>query len=280
MTPRARRAGVWAEIGAAAESGWDFSSRWMEDGASLHTARTSEILPVDLNAIMYRFETNLQQLHAMAGEGGTAAAYGAAARRRQRAMSELMWSERRRQWLDVHAPSGAPRAAAPAAASNWLPLWAGAFDARQGALAVQSLRHSGLLQPGGVATTASPSAHQWDWPNAWAPLQDMLIEGLERSGSPAGPPLALQVARCAPPRARNPRRRPCAPGRNVLASRLEWLRMLGVAPHVRVCARVCACAARGPPPTCRRGGRRTSCTKSTRPSRAASAAAAASTRRR
>ena len=46
------RVKVWAEIAAAAESGWDFSSRWMEDGRSLHSMRTSQILPVDLNAIM------------------------------------------------------------------------------------------------------------------------------------------------------------------------------------------------------------------------------------
>ena len=60
----------------------------------------------------------------------------------------------------------------PPSASNWLPLWAGAFSEREAQLAVQSLRHSPLLQTGGVATTAAQTSHQWDWPNAWAPLQD------------------------------------------------------------------------------------------------------------
>jgi len=36
---------------------------------------------------------------------------------------------------------------------------------------------------------------QWDWPNAWAPLQEMLIEGLERTQTRAGEELALSVAR-------------------------------------------------------------------------------------
>ena len=162
---------LYAEIAAAAESGWDFSSRWMADGQNLHRARTSEILPVDLNSIMYRFETNLQQLHAMSGDSLSAMQYAAAARKRQQAMAQLMWSDSRRQWIDFHWPTSQPLTSAPTSSSNWLPLWAGAFDERQGKLAVQSLRHSDILQSGGVATTAARTEHQWDWPNAWAPLQ-------------------------------------------------------------------------------------------------------------
>ena len=138
----------------------------------------------------------MQQLHAMAGESATAMQFGAAARARERAMSELMWSERRWQWLDVHWPSST-QVDTPSSASNWLPLWAGAFDERRARLAVKSLRHSGLVQDGGIATTLATTGHQWDWPNAWAPLQEMLIEGLERTGDPAAQALALRVARYA-----------------------------------------------------------------------------------
>lgn len=190
-----QRRAVFSEIAAAAESGWDFSSRWLEDGKSLHTARTSELLPVDLNAIMFRFEHNLQHLAAIVGESATAAHFGAAAHSRQRAMDELMWSDSRRQWLDVHWPTGSYDAAAASSAANFSPLWAGCFSKRQAALATQSLRHSGLIQDGGVATTLSPSSHQWDWPNAWAPLQDMIIEGLERTGRADAHALGLQIAR-------------------------------------------------------------------------------------
>ena len=143
----------------------------MADGQNLRRARTSEILPVDLNSIMYRFETNLQQLHAMSGDSLSAMQYAAAARKRQQAMAQLMWSDSRRQWIDFHWPTSQPLTSAPTSSSNWLPLWAGAFDERQGKLAVQSLRHSDILQIGGVATTAARTEHQWDWPNAWAPLQ-------------------------------------------------------------------------------------------------------------
>ena len=188
------RSRVYSELAAAAESGWDFSSRWLEDGQSLHSARTSEILPVDLNSIMYRFETNLQQLSLMAGDQDGATRYGVAAARRHKAMDELFWNTPRRQWFDFHWPSHTPVDLEATAASNWLPLWAGAFDARRASLAVQSLRHSGIVLPGGVATTMAQTEHQWDWPNAWAPMQEMLIEGLERTGQPAAQDMALRIA--------------------------------------------------------------------------------------
>ena len=52
---RRRRRRVYYEIAAAAESGGT-SRRGGSGRRSLHLARTSEILPVDLNSIMYCFE--------------------------------------------------------------------------------------------------------------------------------------------------------------------------------------------------------------------------------
>jgi alpha,alpha-trehalase len=43
-------ADVYRNLRAAAESGWDFSSRWLADGKTLASIRTTEILPVDLNS--------------------------------------------------------------------------------------------------------------------------------------------------------------------------------------------------------------------------------------
>ena len=54
-----------------------------------------------------------------------------------------------------------------------------------------SLHKSGLVQRAGFVTTLARSSHQWDWPNAGAPLQQMTIEGLERTGRPDAQRLAL-----------------------------------------------------------------------------------------
>jgi alpha,alpha-trehalase len=45
-------------------AGWDFSSRWFGDEMSIGTIRTTDIVPVDLNAIMYRMEHNIASLAA------------------------------------------------------------------------------------------------------------------------------------------------------------------------------------------------------------------------
>ncbi len=46
----------------------------------------------------------------------------------------------------------------------------------------------------GVLTSLSDTGHQWDAPNAWPPLQHMLIEGLSRCGVAEGQRLAQDIA--------------------------------------------------------------------------------------
>nr|GMD98665.1 probable trehalase [Ipomoea batatas] len=45
---------LYREIATTAESGWDFSSRWMRDGSDLTTLATTSVLPVDLNAFILK----------------------------------------------------------------------------------------------------------------------------------------------------------------------------------------------------------------------------------
>lgn len=43
---------IWSNLASAAESGWDFSSRWFKDLHNLSSIDTSNVIPVDLNAFM------------------------------------------------------------------------------------------------------------------------------------------------------------------------------------------------------------------------------------
>lgn len=47
-------AALYNNIASGAESGWDFSSRWFENGLNLSTIRITEIVPADLNAYLYQ----------------------------------------------------------------------------------------------------------------------------------------------------------------------------------------------------------------------------------
>lgn len=47
---------IYRDLRSAAASGWDFSSRWMDNPQQLATIRTTSIVPVDLNALMFHLE--------------------------------------------------------------------------------------------------------------------------------------------------------------------------------------------------------------------------------
>ena len=75
---------------ALAESGWDFSSRWLEDGELLGTVRTLSILPVDLNSLLVHLEQTLSEAYLLTGNDQQAAAYHRRAERRSDAIGYLM----------------------------------------------------------------------------------------------------------------------------------------------------------------------------------------------
>lgn len=72
---------LWSELAAAAESGWDFSSRWLA-GRGLGSIATSTVVPVDLNAILYHAEMHLSAMHASLGNTIAATSFGTAAKER------------------------------------------------------------------------------------------------------------------------------------------------------------------------------------------------------
>src|SRR5882724_9276923 len=51
--PESLRAKFYRNTRATAESGWDFSSRWMRNPKDLRTLETTDLLPVDLNSLLW-----------------------------------------------------------------------------------------------------------------------------------------------------------------------------------------------------------------------------------
>ena len=50
---------TFTHLRAGAESGWDFSSRWFADEKNIDTIHTTDIIPVDLNCLLYSSGTNI-----------------------------------------------------------------------------------------------------------------------------------------------------------------------------------------------------------------------------
>ena len=179
-----------------AETGWDFSSRWLTNSSALGSARTSDILPVDLNAFLYLSETTMARLHDAAGSPpAVAQRYRLAASKRQEAMDAVMWDEGTGCWRDALINGSMLH---QMHAGVFTPLFAGAYDPSNTTrlqMVVDAVTASGLVMVGGVSTTLINSGQQWDLPNAWPPLQHMLIVGLNGTGLPGAQSLALQLTK-------------------------------------------------------------------------------------
>src|SRR2546426_6265937 len=70
--PGARRESFYRNVKATAESGLDFSSRWMRDPKDLRTLETTELIPADLNSLLYHAERMIAALRSFRGRAGDA----------------------------------------------------------------------------------------------------------------------------------------------------------------------------------------------------------------
>ena len=167
---------VYRNLRAAAESGWDFSSRWLADGHTLATIRTTELAPVDLNALMYGLESAIARGEAVADRQASAH-WREVAEQRARTIREVFWNPKRHTFTDYFWRDGVPADAVTAA--GLYPLFLGIADEQQASAVANTLRLT-LLRPDGIVPTLVVSGQQWDAPNGWAPLQWIAIGGLRR----------------------------------------------------------------------------------------------------
>ena len=181
----AGREALYRNIRAAAESGWDFSSRWMRDPADLRSLETTDLVPVDLNCLLWYEERLIASLRTFRGAPGDLAVarrFEAAAAERRRALVAAAYDSVAGFFYDVRWRTGARVADRPTLAAV-VPLYFGLATAEQGRSVAARLERE-FLRPGGLVTTPVASGQQWDAPNGWAPLEWMAIAGVRRYGRP------------------------------------------------------------------------------------------------
>jgi len=170
---------VYRDLRAAAESGWDFSSRWLADGKTLGSIRTTDIAPVDLNSLLYKLELVIARGCKEAKRPDCEKKMLTNARVRRATMLRLMWDGRINAFVDYDWRN--QRGMNRLTAATVYPLFVGIASEQQVQSIAATIRAS-LLMPNGLATTTLNSGQQWDDPNGWAPLQWMAIEGLRSHG--------------------------------------------------------------------------------------------------
>ncbi|HVN43813.1 MAG TPA: alpha,alpha-trehalase TreF [Steroidobacteraceae bacterium] len=181
-TELARRSGrnaaqLFRDLRAAAESGWDFSSRWLADARTLATIDTTDIVPVDLNSLLFGLEQAIGAGCARARDATCAREFSRRAQLRHAAIDRYLWDEPRGAYLDYERRKGLP--VRRLSAATLYPLFAGVSSEAQ-EQRVASVVKSDLLRTGGIVTTLLQSGEQWDAPNGWAPLQWIAVAGLRR----------------------------------------------------------------------------------------------------
>ncbi|XP_055348794.1 trehalase-like isoform X2 [Paramacrobiotus metropolitanus] len=177
---------LYSNIAAAAESGIDFSTRWLDNqDAPFNNIRTKTILPVDLNAFLCAQERLMGTFYDLTGNAKKSALYHSKAKSRGSAMHDIFWNEELSMWRDYDLQEGRQRT--DFYLSSIAPLFTqctgSGVNITTAEFANRVLKSDDITKisayPGGFPESLSKNARpdmQWDYANAWPPHQLMLVE--------------------------------------------------------------------------------------------------------
>ncbi|KAF1939621.1 trehalose [Clathrospora elynae] len=203
---------LYANLASGAESGWDYSSRWIANPSNavndtyfpLRSLNTVEIIPVDLNSILYYNEITIAEFYRRQGNSTAARTWAARAANRSEAMTTLLWSPEHYSYFDYNMTSSsqdmyilADNTSTPLSLSGappgqqvsfnvaqFYPFWTGAapdsIKSDPKAMRRVFARVEQILssRDGAIPATNLRTGQQWDEPNVWPPLQYILMQGL------------------------------------------------------------------------------------------------------
>jgi alpha,alpha-trehalase len=168
---------VYRDIRAAAESGWDFSSRWFADARTRATIDTTEIVPIDLNSLMFGLENAILAGCERGGDEACMREFARRAAMRRTAIDRYLWDDKSGAYFDYRWTH--QERIRRVSAATLYPLFV-ALASESQATAVAKVATRQLLRAGGIVTTPLQTGEQWDAPNGWAPLQWIAVDGLRR----------------------------------------------------------------------------------------------------
>ncbi|PKD20270.1 trehalase [Salegentibacter salinarum] len=174
---------VYRNLRAAAESGWDFSSRWLSINGNgdfnLYSIHTTQIIPVDLNSLLYNLEQTLARAYNLKVQPEKAVTFQERAENREAAIQKYLWEEETGFYFDYNFKK--EHRTGIYSLAGVYPLFFEISDEKQAGKISETMEQI-FLRPGGLVSTPHNTGQQWDAPNGWAPLQYMSIEGLRNYG--------------------------------------------------------------------------------------------------
>ncbi|HXG94819.1 MAG TPA: trehalase family glycosidase [Blastocatellia bacterium] len=158
---------------AMRESGNDPSNRFCAFNIGV-----LEMLPVDLNCLLYQMEMDIAEMVTIVGRPNEADRWQEMARRRAALINDLMWDAKHGLYFDYHY-TRRERRVYPYV-TTFFPMWVGIASREQAAHIVENLHL--FERAGGLQTSTHVTGNQWDAPMGWAPMQLIAAEGLRRYG--------------------------------------------------------------------------------------------------
>ncbi len=170
---------LYRHIRAACESGWDFTCRWFRDTDRMETIHTTDIIPVDLNCLLYELELTLSKAYSQSSFSDPSTYFLKKAEKRKKAMFRYFWDTEQQFFMDYNIALN--KSTGVMSLAGVFPLF---FQVATDEQAQQVHEHivGSFLKQGGVVSTLHQSGQQWDFPNGWAPMQYMTYVGLRNYG--------------------------------------------------------------------------------------------------
>jgi alpha,alpha-trehalase len=167
------------DMRAGAESGWDYSSRWFADHHHLKTICATQIIPIDLNSLLYIYETKLSNWYQKLQQPELSHLYSQLAAKRQQLLYKYNYHHDHGYFMDYnwHTKQQPPILSL----AGVFPLFARLATPEQAHCVAEKISND-FLFPGGLVTSLENTGEQWDYPNGWAILQWITIKGLQNYG--------------------------------------------------------------------------------------------------
>ena len=169
----------YQQLRACSETGWDFSSRWFSNEKDFFNINTTDILPVDLNSLLYNLELVIMKGKVIEKKFDEAAKYEKLASKRREAVMRYCWSSEKEMFFDFDFQSYKMKTVYSLA--GMYPLFFKMVTKKQADKVAANLEKL-FLRPGGVVCTLNNTGHDFDAPYSTAALHWITIQALRNYG--------------------------------------------------------------------------------------------------
>ncbi len=160
---------------AEAESGWDMTTRFNGECLSY--------IPIDLNCLLYKYEMDFAEIAELLGDVTESEVWKMRAKNRAAKVTYYLWDAEKGFFFDYNYKKD--ELSDVWSLASYYALWSGLASDEQADRLVDNLDK--FIQRGGLSATSEEFGsvddnYQWAYPNGWAPLHWLVVNGLERYG--------------------------------------------------------------------------------------------------